>query len=330
VSTAHHASFWAGTPALVLVVLAGSVLLTLAVLALIVPRARRHDVRGRVEEFTPPAADDLQALAQPAATAPKPEWGERLFGGRAWWGELSERLEIARIERSASNVLGLTALATLTVAAVLSLLGRTPALAIPVLAAGPAAMLAIVNSHLARQRNLFGEQLPSHLEELASAMRAGHSLVGGMRTIAASAVEPIRTELERVLADEQLGVALHEALLPMRRRMACDDVQQIALVAALHERTGGNMAAVLDHVAEGVRERLDLRRELRSLTAQARLSRWVITALPVALVLFMAVANPGYLSPLVHTTAGVILLALATCLVIAGSLAMKMLVDVEG
>lgn len=331
-SAVHNASFWAGTPALVLVALAGAVLLTLAVLALVVSRLRREDVRGRVGRFTPaPAPEGLrQPVAELTAVAPKREWGERLFGGRAWWGELGERLEIARIERSASDVLGLTVIATLAVAAVFSLLGGTPALAVPILAAGPAAMLAIVNSHLARQRNLFGEQLPSHLEELASAMRAGHSLVSGMRTIAASAVEPMRTELERVLADEQLGVPLHEALLPTRRRMACEEVQQISLVAALHEHTGGNMAAVLDHVAQGVRERIDLRRELRSLTAQARLSRWIVTLLPVALVTFMAIVNPAYLSPLIHTTAGVVLLVLATCLVIAGSLVMKMLVNVEG
>jgi tight adherence protein B len=326
---AHH-SFWSTTPALVVVAFGCALLVTLALLALLGPRLRRPDVRARVSEFTPPLAPSTltpaAAIAVPAST---PEWTDRLFGGRAWWSVFKEKLEIARIERSPSGVVFITAIATAAAAAVLSLLAGTPVLAIPVLGLGPAAMLAIVNQRLARQRGQFREQLPSHLQELASAMRAGHSLVGGLRTIAESAAEPMRTELERVLADEQLGVPLDSALQPMAIRMASDDVKQVALVAALHERTGGNMAAVLDHVAEGVRERTELRRELESLTAQARLSRWVVTALPPGLLLVISLENRSYVRPLFNTPTGVLLLLIAFGMVIMGSLVMKAIVNVE-
>jgi tight adherence protein B len=324
---AQH-SFWTTTPALVIVAFGCALLVALALLALLGPRLRRPDIRARVGEFTPPLApSELQQSAEPAA--PAPELTDRLFEGRAWWSAFKEKLEVARIERSASRMVLTTALATLAAAAILSLMTGTPVLAIPVLGLGPAAMLAVVNRHLARQRRQFGEQLPSHLQELASAMRAGHSLVGGLRTIAESAAEPMRTELERVLADEQLGVPLDAALAPMARRMACDDVQQVALVAALHERTGGNMAAVLDHVAEGVRERMELRRELEALTAQARLSRWVVTALPPMLLLVISVADGSYIRPLFDTSTGVLLLLVAFGMVVAGSLVMKAIVNVE-
>ncbi|HEX3391586.1 MAG TPA: type II secretion system F family protein [Solirubrobacteraceae bacterium] len=329
-ATVQHASFWAGTPALLAVAFGCALLVTLALLALLWPRLRRPDVRARVGRFTvPPAPPTLQPAAAFAGEAPAREWGDRLFGGGQWWGAFKEKLELARIERPAGEIVLVTTLATLAAAVVLSLMAGTPVLAIPILGLGPAAMLAIVNQRLARQRRQFREQLPSHLQELASAMRAGHSLVSGLRTIASSAAEPMRTELQRVLADEQLGVPLDAALAPMARRMASDDVKQVALVAALHERTGGNMAAVLDQVAEGVRERMELRRELESLTAQARLSRWVVTLLPPALMLVISIENGSYLRPLFHTSAGVLLLLVAFGMVVAGSLAMKAIVNVE-
>jgi tight adherence protein B len=325
-----HGSFWTTTPALVVVAFGCALLVTLTLLALLGPRLRRPDVRARIGRFTPPLAPAaLAPAAEIAVTASAREWTDRLFEGRAWWGAFKEKLEIARIERSASQMVLTTTLATLAAAAILWLVTGAPVLAIPVLGLGPAAMLSVVNRRLARQREQFGEQLPSHLQELASAMRAGHSLVGGLRTIAESAAEPMRTELERVLADEQLGVPLETALAPMAGRMACDDIQQVALVAALHERTGGNMAAVLDHVADGVRERIELRRELRSLTAQARLSRWVVTLLPLALLLFMSIVNGTYVRPLFHTSTGVLLLLVASGMVVTGSLVMKAIVNVE-
>jgi tight adherence protein B len=327
---ASHDSFWTSTPALVLVAFGCALLVTLALFALLGPRLRRHDVRARVGQFTVPLAPSaLQPAAELFAAAPTREWTDRLFEGRPWWDQFKEKLELARIERPAGEIVLATAIATVAMAMIVSLAAGTPVLAIPMLGLGPAAMLALVNRRLARQRERFGEQLPSHLQELASAMRAGHSLVGGLRTLAESAVEPMRTELERVLADEQLGVPLQDALRPMARRMACEDIQQVALVAALHERTGGNMAAVLDHVADGVRERTDLGRELRSLTAQARLSRWIVTLLPPALLLLISIVNRSYVQPLFHTTTGVLLLLIATGLVIAGSVVMKIIVNVE-
>lgn len=323
---AHH-SFWTSTPALVAVAVGCALLLTLALLTLLGPRLRRHDLRTRVEELAPSAPGDSRLVA--AEPTPTREWTDRLFGDRARWVSFKEKLELARIERSPADVVGITALATLLAAAVFALATGVPPFAILVLGLGPSAMLAIVNQRVARQRELFGEQLPMHLEELASAMRAGHSLVGGLRTIAASAAEPMRTELDRVLADEQLGVPLDSALEPMARRMGSEEVKQVALVAALHERTGGNMAAVLDLVAAGVRDRLELRRELRSLTAQARLSRWVVTALPPILLLFISLIDSSYLRPLFHTSAGVLLLFVALAMVVTGSVVMRAIVDVE-
>ena len=102
-------------------------------------------------------------------------------------------------------------------------------------------------------------------------MRAGHSVAAAIASMVKDAVNPTRRELERAVADERLGVPLDTALHPIARRMRCADIEQLALVATLNQRTGGNMAEVLDLIASSARERLDLRRDLRALTAQARI-----------------------------------------------------------
>ena len=100
-------------------------------------------------------------------------------------------------------------------------------------------------------------------------------------------------------------------------------------MAALHHRTGGNMAEVLERVADSVRERAELRRELQALTAQARLSRYVVTALPPVVIALVALINPGYARPLFHTPAGVVLVFVASGLVISGSFVMRAITNIK-
>jgi tight adherence protein B len=112
-------------------------------------------------------------------------------------------------------------------------------------------------------------------------------------------------------------------------RMESADLKQVALVAALQRETGGSTAEVLDTVVETVRERQDLRRLVRTLTAAGRASRWIVTALPVALILAIEILNPAYLHPLFAHTSGRILLVFAATLVISGSLVIKRIVNIK-
>jgi tight adherence protein B len=187
----------------------------------------------------------------------------------------------------------------------------------------------VITRSARRQRVLFDEQLPAHLQELASAMRAGHSMISGIGVMTDGAVEPTRGEFQRVIADEQLGMQLEEALRSVALRMGARDMEQVAVVAELHRQTGGNMAEVLDRVAESVRARAELRRELRTLTAQARGSRWIVTLIPPALVLVIEAVNPSYLKPLFNTRTGNILIGLAIALICSGSVVMGRIVRIE-
>jgi tight adherence protein B len=111
--------------------------------------------------------------------------------------------------------------------------------------------------------------------------------------------------------------------------MEAPDLDQIALIAALNRRSGSNVAEALDRVSEGARERADLKREVKALTAQAKMSSWVLTALPGVLLVGLMLISPIYAHPLFHTTMGVVLLGVGATMCYAGWKAMKKITDVK-
>ena len=117
---------------------------------------------------------------------------------------------------------------------------------------------------MTRKRKAFAEQLPDNLDVLASALRAGHSLVGALTVVADDATEPSKAEFRRVLQEEQFGVDLEDALQIAVKRMDNQDLDQVALVARLQREVGSNSAEVLDRVIETVRGRMELRRLVRT------------------------------------------------------------------
>lgn len=131
------------------------------------------------------------------------------------------------------------------------------------------------------------------------------------------------------MADEQLGVPLDEGFTTIAARMRNRDLDQVALVAALQRETGANSAEVLDRVADTVRERAALRRLVRTLTAQGRMARWIVSALPVGLLVIISILNPEYMKPLVNRTAGQVMLVFAALMVISGSLVIKRIVNIR-
>src|SRR5205823_1543418 len=193
----------------------------------------------------------------------------------------------------------------------------------------PFGVRAFVKRKVKRKRDLFAEQLPDNLQVLASALRAGHSFIGALSVVVEDAPEPSRSEFRRVVADEQLGVPLEEALHTVVERMENRELEQVALVGALQRQTGGNTAEVLDRVTETIRERFELRRTVQTLTAQGRMSRWVVSLLPLFLLIVISLINPGYAHVLYAHTGGRIALAFAGLMVVSGSLVIKKIINIK-
>jgi tight adherence protein B len=269
------------------------------------------------------------AAAEPATTK-SPSLVSRVTARASrsgWWDRLEETLELADIKASPLQFVTVTALVTLL--AVLILGVTVGLIGILFAAVTPLLVRALVLHRVSRKRKAFAEQLPDNLEVLASALRSGHSLVGAMRVVADDAVEPSKAEFQRILADEQLGIQLEDAIKVVVGRMDNKDLDQVALVARLQREMGSNSAEVLDRVVETVRARMELRRLIRSLTAQGRMSRWVLTLLPIGLAVVITLLSSTYMHPLFYTTLGRILLVLAAICVALGSWIIGKIVDIR-
>jgi len=237
-------------------------------------------------------------------------------------------VELSKLSWTPRRIVLVTLGATVLVAA-LMFLADYPVLAVATLLVTPLATRTFIRFLANRTRRRFEEQLPDNLQVMASALRAGHSFIGALTVMVKDAPEPSRKEFRRVVQDEQLGISVEQSLEVVYDRMACEDVIYVGLIATLQRDTGGNTAEVLDKVVETMRERGKLRRLVRTLTAQGRLGGWIVTALPVVMVIFLVTLRPGYLRPLTERTVGWVMLIMAGMMVALGAYCIRRIVDIK-
>jgi Flp pilus assembly protein TadB len=320
-------SFWNKPGSLLVVAGLCGLLIGLAVLVLVRPRPGHRELQLRVENFTAVAPEEDFDTSAFVSSAPQDS--SKFLERRRWWPAFVEDVDVARLTLTPTGVVKRSAVAAFAGAAVLALVTGAWWAAFPVLLISPRLMRTVVRRQARKQRRRFNDQLPAYLQDLAGAMRAGRSIAGAFAAVAESSDEPVRGEFERLVADEQLGRPLEESLETISTRMQSDDIDQVALITSLHRRSGSNVAEALDRVAEGSRDRADIRREIRALTGQARLSSWVLTALPGVLLIGITFLAPKYEKPLFHTLGGIVLTAFAALLVLGGWFVMQKIIDVE-
>lgn len=175
----------------------------------------------------------------------------------------------------------------------------------------------------------FNAQMPEVLGLMAGGLQAGLSLPQAVDTVVREGHEPIAGELRRALIEQRLGVDIAEALEGVSIRMNSDDFAWVVMAIRIQREVGGNLAEILNTVADTLREREYLRRQVRALSAEGRLSGYILTALPPLIAGYMMVANPGYIRPLYTTAIGYAILGLAAFLLAIGGFAMSRLARVE-
>jgi len=196
-------------------------------------------------------------------------------------------------------------------AAGVSLLGvlaltAAPTLAVGVIFAALAAALPVVVVRTLRRRRLkaFEAQLPDTLNLLAGSLRAGYSFLQGLEAVVKETSDPMGRELRRVLAEARLGRPLEDALGDVAVRMESRDFDWSVLAIRIQREVGGNLAELLQTVAETMVQRGRLRGEVKALTAEGRISGIIMGLLPVGLGLFMFTASPSYIDDLFSSVAG--------------------------
>ena len=245
----------------------------------------------------------------------------------SWWAQLERDLALARMTVTPRQVVAMSLGGTFVIALV-AFMFSAPLLALFGLTT-PLVARTIVRRKLKAVRAEFAEQFPGSLQVLASALRAGHSFNGALGVVVDNASEPARSELARVMQDDQLGVLPEDAIRRLARRMANRDIEQVALLAELQRTSGGNSAEILDTVVGTIRERAEIRRLVRTLTAQGRMARWILTALPIFLTAFLWLVHPDVMAQFFTSGGGQVALAVAALMVAAGSLVIQRIVDID-
>ena len=312
---------WGSAITMIVLALLGAAVIAFLVIGILQPK--RSSLPARMAEFV-----SIRGLQRDKGPLPSAADEETAPGQRSFWARFEEILEIADIKTAPETIVaGTFAVTALTFLLIYLGTGSVAwglfALVVPYLSRE------WVIRTLARRRNRFAEQLPDALQVIASALRSGHSFAGALAVVVESASEPMKSEMQRVVADEQLGVPIQDSLGVVAERMASRDVEQLALVAQLQREAGGDAAEVIDSVAETVRERFDLQRLIQTLTMQGRMSRWIVSALPVVVVLAVLLENPHYFHPLASSTGGRIVIGFAAAWAVAGSFVIKKIVEIE-
>jgi tight adherence protein B len=201
-----------------------------------------------------------------------------------------------------------------------------PLLLLLVGAMGPWLYLGIKKS---RRLKAFNGQLAETLQLIAGSLSAGLSLAQGLDTVVREGNEPVAGEFRRALAESRLGVQIEDSLDAIGKRMESADFEWIVMAIRIQREVGGNLAELLLKVAATMRERDYLRRQVKTLSAEGKMSAWILGALPFGIFAYVMTVNPDYMQPMLVSPLGWALLGLAAVLMGVGAFWMSRVVKVD-
>lgn len=175
----------------------------------------------------------------------------------------------------------------------------------------------------------FDHGLADAIDLMARALRAGHSLNSAIEVLSEQASGPVAAEFQRVFQQQNFGLPLREALLEMAAHIPSQDLRFLVTAMLVQKETGGNLTEILDRAAYVIRERVRIQGEIRVRTAQGRMTGWILSLLPVVLLILLNLVNPGYSGSLLHTATGQKLLYTGAGLIAIGAFVMRKVVDIE-
>lgn len=180
-----------------------------------------------------------------------------------------------------------------------------------------------------KKLTLFNQQINDCLTLISNSLKAGFSFFQAVDLVSKEMQAPIATEFGRVLKEINFGASTEEALIDMVERVGSDDLDMVIQAVLIQRQVGGNLAEVLDTISQTIRERIRIQAEIKTLTAQGRMSGLIIGLLPVGLGMMMMMINPDYFELLWTTTLGKMMIGLAVLLEIIGGLVIRKIVNIR-
>jgi len=329
------------------IVVAGVTALAILLIALgIAASGSGSGVAARLERYTTRGGDKKavkaeglsELLAQSAAMSAI----NRVVEQRDFGANLARELARADLKLKVSEFLAIWVASTLGLPAIILALGfvveslSSPLAALAGLLIGFLLPRLWLNRRKSGRLNAFNKQLPDTITLIANALRAGSSFLQAIELVVRESRPPVATEFGRVIREVNLGLPFDQAMENMVRRLKSDDFELMATAINIQHQVGGNLAEILDSIAFTIRERIRIKGEIRTLTAQQRLSGYVVGFLPFGLAGFIYVAAPRFFDPmfddavsLAGLPAGVIILALGLTSMVIGFMFIRKIVDIE-
>jgi tight adherence protein B len=296
--------------------------LGLAVLVVsLLKRARSHQDEMLAYLELPYAEEDLdpdEVVERVGLLAPSIGAVDEVLSRMSFGAAVADKLQQSRVPLRPGEYV-LAALATgVALALWTAMLTEQALVGLVVLLLVPLGFVAYLDRRIRRRRQAFEEQLPPTLGLIASSLQAGHTLLKSIDMMVEETPPPMSEEFERVLAETRLGLPMIDALERMADRVGVADFEWIVHAIRIQQQTGGRLADLLFTLADYMREREEVRREVRVLTAEGRFSALVLGALPFFVALWLQVSNPGYLAPML-SGGGLLLLLMAVLLMGIGT-----------
>jgi tight adherence protein B len=312
-----------------LLVVGGGLVLAALVIAWLV-RARRRE-RALVEILDLPYGErdvPIEALTERGLVAGTVSVAGKMVDQLDSGGSLKAQLEEAHIHLRPGEFV-IVALATgLAMGAVLTGITGEWLFGVMGLLAGPLGGLAFLKNKVRSRRNAFAEQLPDALSLIASSLSAGHTFLRAIQMMCEESEPPLSEEFARVVSETRLGDSLVDALDRMAKRLQIRDLDWVVQAIRIQQTVGGKLADLLHTLADFIRAREEVRREVQVLTAEGRISAWVLGGLPLFLLLAIQVIDPEYMKPM-YQGWGVAVLAATAASVGAGTAVIFRMVKIE-
>jgi tight adherence protein B len=180
-----------------------------------------------------------------------------------------------------------------------------------------------------RRLKAFNDQLGDTLVMMSNALKTGYSMAQALDVVANRASPPISEEFDRVVKEVNLGAGIEESLGRLVRRTESSDLDMVSTAIAINRKIGGNLSEILESISETIRERVRIKGEMSTMTAQARGSGYMITGLPIVLGVFMYFVTPQYFAPMVSNPIGIGLLVVAGVFLVLGQVIMGRISKVD-
>lgn len=289
-----------------------------------VKKLRAEDVKEKIEELNKEPVRERQelwrrALAAASRLSPAVRLGQRV----------DKKLADADVPLRGEEFVVIVFFLVFTAGFFFSVLTMNIGLGLVAGAACSVIPFLFVSSSRSKRLQSFNNQIGDALVIMSNSLRSGFSFLQAMDMVCKELPNPIRKEFSRTFREINLGTPTEEALLNMAKRVNSEDLNLIVTAVLIQRQVGGNLAEVMDNIGHTIRERIRIKGEVKTLTAQGRMSGIVIGLLPLAMALFITMINPSYMMTLFTNSIGIVMVAMALFGQLLGVLLIKKIVSIE-